>query len=696
MSSRPSKLASAEQPPAIPFSGVIVNGLAIFLGAFLLFSVEPLVAKKILPWFGGSAAVWSTCLVFYQSALLLGYLYAQAVSRYLRPALQTAVHGVLLLACIALLPIGPSARWKMQSPAHPMLLIFIALTASIGLPFLTLSATNPLLQAWLARQGHGRPYRLFALSNFASLAALMLYPSVIEPALDLRAQTAIWSTTFAGFAVLCLYAAWTAQKSRAAGAELEAEAALSVPSGISAGAELTWFVLAACGSMLLLAITNHLDENVAAVPLLWILPLGVYLLSFIVSFGTTLYRRSLWLRLLAFALGILGYSIYNIDVVEAIQITIPVFLAGLFLCCMFCHGELHQLRPPTANLTGFYVMIAAGGAAGAIFIGLVAPQIFAGIYELPVTLIFTGVVALVLTWGSGRWPMRVLWFGVTGCMIAVCVANVRAYHEDAITLRRSFYGSLRVVQSPHAGPEQYRTLYHGTIQHGAEYLLPPRRSRPTTYYGPDSGIGIVLRESFDQPKRVGIVGLGVGTIASYGQHGDTYWFYEINRQVIEIAQTLFFYLRESAASVQIVEGDARLSLAADKSAPFDVLALDAFSGDAIPVHLLTREAFQLYLQHLRPQGVLAFHISNNYLDLAPVVGQLAKEIGYQAVLVHNHGDLDNLILPADWVLVTRNPRVLDNAAVRVHMKPIAPRAGLRPWTDDYNNLIQIFRVPEIH
>lgn len=695
MLSDPSKLTTAGQPPAIAVSCLIINGLAIFVGAFLLFSVEPLVAKKILPWFGGSAAVWSTCLVFYQTALLLGYLYAQAISRYLRPALQTAVHGVLLLGCLTLLPIGPSARWKVQSPEDPMLLILVALAASIGLPFLTLSATNPLLQDWLARQGHSRPYRLFALSNFASLAALILYPSVIEPALDLGAQTAIWSTAFGGFAVLCLYAAWTAQRSRAASAELAPEAALSISTEATAAIEVTWFALAACGSMLLLAITNHLDENVAAVPLLWVLPLSVYLLSFIVSFGTSLYRRSLWLRLLAFALGILGYSIYNINVVEGIQITIPVFLAGLFLCCMFCHGELHRLRPPTANLTRFYVMIAAGGAAGAIFIGLIAPQIFTGIYELPVTLVLTAVLALILTWSSGGWPMRMLWFGATGCMIAVCIANVRAYHEGAITLRRSFYGSLRVVQSAHPGPDQYRTLYHGTIQHGAEYLLPPRRARPTTYYGPDSGIGIVLRECFDSPKRVGIVGLGVGTIAAYGQPGDTFRFYEINHQVVEIAQTLFFYLRESAAAIQIVEGDGRLSLAADNSAPFDVLALDAFSGDAIPVHLLTREAFKLYLRHLRPIGVLAFHVSNNYLDLAPVVAQLAHEIGYQAVLVHNHADDDNLILPADWVLVTRNTTVLDNPAVRVHAKPIARRAGLRPWTDDYNNLIQIFRVPEI-
>jgi SAM-dependent methyltransferase len=278
-------------------------------------------------------------------------------------------------------------------------------------------------------------------------------------------------------------------------------------------------------------------------------------------------------------------------------------------------------------------------------------------------------------------------------MVAVLAANVNAYHENALSVRRSFYGSLRVVESPHAGERQTRTLYHGTIEHGAQFLLPPLRFRPTTYYGSDSGIGIVLRQCFRNPRRVGIVGLGVGTVAAYAQPGDTFRFYEINRQVADIAESLFFYLREAHARVQIIEGDARLSLERENAPRYDVLALDAFSGDAIPVHLLTKEALALYLRHLNPHGVLAFHTSNQYLDLAPIIRQLAEGVGYEAVLVNSQGDDDQLILPSDWVLVTRSAAVLENADVNLHSRPIVSRTGLRPWTDDYNNLFQILKAP---
>jgi SAM-dependent methyltransferase len=441
-------------------------------------------------------------------------------------------------------------------------------------------------------------------------------------------------------------------------------------------------------------VTNHITENVAAVPLLWVLPLAMYLLSFVLSFGfPRVYQRSLWLRLLAFALGIVAYAAYSIDTVEPIQISVPIFLAGLFIACMFCHAELRRLRPAASGLTGFYLMIAFGGAAGAIFVGLLAPRLFSGIYELPLTLCFTASLALLLVWSAGAWGVRLLWVAVLVCMAGAAVANVRAYRQNSITLRRSFYGSLRVVQSPHAGPEQTRTLFHGTIQHGAQFLAPARRMRPITYYGPDSGVGILLRECFPLPKRVGVVGLGTGSLAVYGQPGDTFRFYEINSQVIEIAQSLFFYTRETPAHVEIVEGDARLSLQRESIPPFDVLALDAFSGDAIPVHLLTREAVALYLRHLKPDGVLVFHVSNNYLDLAPVVAQLAQEIHYQTLEVKSHAVPEDLIVPAEWVLVTRNQRVLENTALKLHAQPIPARPDLRPWTDDFNNLLQILKAP---
>ncbi len=648
-------------------------------------------AKRILPWFGGSSAVWSTCLVFYQTALLAGYLYARLLTRWAAPRTQGVIHVCLLIGSLALSPIAPSQSWKPVNPSDPGWLILGLLTRNIGLAFIASAATTPLLQAWLARAGYEAPYRLFALSNLASLSALLAYPLLIEPSLGTSAQISAWRIIYAVFAVLCALAAWWSARERVVEARAAEEFEWTPP-----WRKIYWFALPACSSMLLLSVTNHLDQDVAPVPLLWVLPLAVYLLSFIVSFGgEKVYRRALWLRLLAIGLGVLGYSIYNVNSIEALQVSLPVFLGGLFLCCTFCHSELNRLRPHTADLTTFYLLIAAGGAAGAIFVGLVAPSIFSGIYELPLSLALTAGLTILLIWPEGAWPVRLLWIGATAAMVAVVVANVKAYHSEALSLRRSFYGSLRVVQSPHVGPQQTRTLFHGIIEHGAEYVLPPQRTRPTTYYGPGSGIGIVLREGFPSPKRVGLVGLGIGTLAAYGQPGDTFRFYEINRQIIDISQSLFFYLRASQAQVQIVEGDARLSLERDSSGPFDVLALDAFSGDAIPVHLLTEEALALYKKHLKPQGVIAFHVSNDFLDLAPVVQQLGVATGFQAVLVRSHANDDDLILAADWVLVTNNRSILDNPTVRLLSMPIATRPGLRRWTDDYNDLLQILKAPHI-
>ncbi len=667
----------------------LLAGVAIFASAFLLFTLEPLFAKLILPWFGGSAAVWSTCLVFYQTALLAGYFYARAITRYLTRVQQALLHAALLLLALLLLPIGPSGRWQPVTTTQPMWDIFVMLSGTLGLPFLLLSATSPLVQYWLARAGDEMPYRFFALSNFASLAALLAYPVLVEPGLDIGRQRYWWSGGFVAFAGVCGSFAWLARSAKPRVEPVEK------PEPLPIFRRLYWFSLAACGSMLLLSVTNHITQNVAAVPLLWVLPLAVYLLSFVLGFGANFYRRGLWLRLLALALGGLAYSIYNIDAIDqALQISLPIFLGGLFVCLMFCQGELFLSRPEPAGLTDFYLVIAAGGAAGAIFIGIFAPYLFEGIYELPFALFATAVLVLVSTWGYYGWPVRLLWVGVSGCMAAVFVANVIAYHENALLLVRNFYGSLRVVESPHAGPEQTRTLFHGTIQHGAEFIASDKQRSPTTYYGPDSGIGIALRECLPSgPRRVGVVGLGAGTLAAYGRAGDTFIFYELNPQVITIANALFFFTRESAAHVEIVEGDARLSLERERT-PFDLLVLDAFSGDAIPVHLLTREALAVYLRLLKPGGVIAFHVSNVYLDLAPVVRQLAEQAGYQAVQVKNHEDADNKVLASDWVLVTNNEAILENGAIRLHSVPIARRDGIRPWTDGFNNLLEIVKWPD--
>jgi len=648
----------------------LLAGLSIFAAAFLLFVLEPLVAKRILPWFGGSSAVWSVCLVFYQVALLAGYSYARLLTKYLRQSRQVLVHVAVLVSSLALLPIGPTARWKPDAPGQPAWLILGMLTATIGLPFAALSATSPLLQDWLARSGDDKPYRFFALSNIASLSALLAYPLLIEPYLDARQQSVGWSAGFVFFVLCCSAFAW-AKRAVPGIAKPEASQPL----------RFYWFGLSACGSMLLLSITNHIDENVAAVPLLWVLPLAVYLISFIVAFGSqSFYKRWLWLRLLACGLAMLAYAAYDITAVMPLQVTIPVFLAGLFIGCVFCHSELYRLRPPHSGLTDFYLAIAAGGAAGAVFVGLIAPYIFGGIYELPLSLTFTAALALALTWKSDGWNVRVLWAGVTAAMAAVFVLNVQAYNHNSLALKRSFYGSLRVLQSGDPGPSQFRALYHGTVQHGDQFLWPSRKLQATTYYGPGSGIGKLLLNWRAGPKRVAVVGLGAGTLATYGQPGDTFRFYEINPQVTDLAQDYFTFLKDSQAHIQIVDGDARLSLEREQVPLFDVIVLDAFSGDAIPVHLLTKEAMALYTRRLRPGGMLAFHVSNNYLDLAPVVRQLAAREGYSSLVVYDSADDENMVLASEWVLLHQNGR---------------PQSNVQTWTDDFNSLLPILKTPEL-
>jgi SAM-dependent methyltransferase len=663
----------------------LLSATTIFLSAFLLFSLEPLLAKRILPWFGGSAAVWSTCLVFYQVALLVGYLYARMLTRHLPDRVQSVIHIALLLGSLAVLPVGPQEWWKPSGQGDPFWRILVMLTATVGLPFAALSATSPLLQHWLAQTGDKTPFRLFAVSNFASLAALISYPVLIEPFLDIHSQVLGWSVLYAAFAILCARVAWN---SRTARLSIRQFKAAGTPFSSVRG--LYWLALSACGSMLLLSITNHVTKNVAPFPFLWVLPLAIYLVTFILAFrGAEAYKATRWRACLVPALLALGFSVHNISFSE--RLLLPVFLIGLFVCCYFCHGELARSRPDAEDLTGFYVMLSVGGAIGAVFVGLIAPYLFAGIYELPLALVLTSLLALLLTWRNGQNQSRALWIAMTCLMALVFRADVKQYHEHTVALVRNFYGSLRVVEPPDDPRERQRTFFHGTIEHGMQFLLPDRRSRATTYYGPDSGAGIVLGRCLGGNRRIGIVGLGVGTLAAYGKPGDTFVFYEINPEVIEIANSKFTFLGDSRASVSTVPGDARLSLEHEIAPPYDALVLDAFSGDAIPFHLLTREAIGLYLRHLKPDGVLAFHLTNRFLDLPPVVKQLADEIGYRSVLVTNPEDRSHLVFGSSWMLVTKNQSVLDEPTVRAETTPISVRTNLRPWTDGSNNLFEVLK-----
>jgi hypothetical protein len=650
---------------------LFLYGATIFLSAFLLFLIQPIFAKLILPWFGGSSAVWTTCLVFFQTALLGGYLYAHLLTGRVSARIQPWVHAALLAIALLLLPVMPGERWKPAGAGDPAWQILAMLTAVLGLPYFLLSATSPLLQKWLAREG-AQPYRLFALSNVGALLALAAYPLWMEPRISTREQDLGWSVGFALFAVLCGFGAWL-NRGRA-DAKDEVETAARHESTIP------WLLLAAAGSMMLVATTNQLTQNVAAVPFLWILPLSVYLLSFIICFESPRwYQRGFFLRMLAVALASLAYALYDIQVSEAIPVAIPLFTIGLFITCMFCHGELSRRKPETSHLTSFYLMIALGGALGAIFTGMIAPH----------SLFFVAALALWLNWDGG-WAQRLLWAAVAFAMLVALGEEIRGYHKDTLVMTRSFYGSLRVVESIRGGAKT-RTLYHGIVQHGAQYLDPAKRDEPTTYFGPDSGAGLVLRYCCDGPKRVGIIGLGAGTLAAYGKPGDVFQFYEINPQVTELAKSRFTFLSDSKASVSVVTGDARLSLEREAAPPFDVFIADAFSGDAIPVHLLTNEAFDLYLRHMKPSGILAVHISNNYLDLAPVVAQLASVHGLTARMVRTPKDETHLYSRAEWILMTRDAAFFTRPEIAGSAKIIEERPGLRLWTDDYNNLLQVLR-----
>jgi spermidine synthase len=703
----------------------LLYAAAIFLSSSLLFLVEPMAGKRVLPLLGGSAAVWITCLVFFQTALLLGYLCAHGIATRLRPKAQAIIYGLLLIVSLAQVALNLNPH-PHASTARPIVSVLLVLSGLIGLPFLVLSATSSLLQAWYARGTASRnqvgmaeaakpPYRLFAISNFGSLLALLIYPILIEPYFSLRTQTLAWSIGFLIFALVCgaisfgasLYAEHPVEASAAARAgqggdppsiasaqttEPQTGREESADKPPTAGDRVLWLLMAAGGALLLSAVTSHLSQNIAAIPLLWILPLTIYLLTFVIAFNGKLYWRWVVICLLPFALGGVGYKIANLDTDISLRMSIAMFCVLLFVACLFCHGELYRRRPAPRYTTQYYLLIAAGGALGSMFVGVCAPYIFLGSYEMAWSLVYTAALAAVLLWRS-HWLWTVFWTIVTVAMLVVVVKQVHAYGENTIVQVRSFYGTMRVLQENDAEAGMYRTLVHGTIQHGTQYFSSEDdRTSPTTYYVHASGIGLALDYCCKyRPRRAGFIGLGAGTLAAYGKPGDVFRFYEIDPHVERIARNIFTYLRDSKAKIEIVEGDARLSMEAEPPQQYDVIAVDAFSGDAIPVHLLTAEAVQLYQRHLRPGGILAFHVSNSYVDLGPVVAQEAEHAGLSAVMVSNPDDEYTGAYAADWVLVTANRDFLGLPKVSAAAEEIAPTPGLRLWTDDYSSLWPIVK-----
>jgi spermidine synthase/MFS family permease len=630
--------------------------VTIFLSSFLLFLVQPLIARLILPWFGGSAAVWTTCMLFFQALLLVGYAYAHLVERYSRPRFQALLHSALLAVAVATLPIAPGDIWKPSGSENPVVSILLLLGATVGLPYFLLAANSPLLQAWFARARPGEnPYRLFAVSNLGSLVALLGYPFVLEPNLGGAGQVSLWSWLFAAFALVCAAVAWLTPAHRSA----EGERTGAGP--LTRGEVGLWLALSATGSVLLLAVTNHLTQNVASAPLLWLAPLTLYLASFILSFDGKGWYRPEWLwSVLLVWIAVMGWLIVDDDFQFDMPVQLGIFLPGLFLGCLFCHGELYRRRPAPARLTAFYLIVAGGGALGGLLVAVAAPILFSGYYELGIGLVVLAALAAGCFGRLGRLPRYASLAVLLG--IAACAAyDGMRYQRDVRVATRSFYGVLRVKEYGAEGTESHlRRLVHGAIMHGEQYLHESTRTMLTTYYHQDSGIGGAIRSLGERPARVGIIGLGVGTIAAYGRPGDLYRFYEIDSRVIQVALHEFTYLTDSKAKIELALGDARLALEREPPRNFDVLAVDAFSSDAIPVHLITREALGVYLRHVRPDGIVAFHLSNRFLDLVPVVARLAKEHGVHAVLVRDDPDEeeDYRRSRTDWVLVSRDPAVL--------------------------------------
>jgi len=752
--------------------------LTIFAGAFLLFEVQPLIAKIILPWFGGSAAVWTTCLLFFQIVLLFGYSYAHTLIRFLKPRAQVLAHCAVLLASALALPIYPSAAWKPATPAEPILRILGLLAVTVGPPYFALSATAPLLQAWYARRFPGTlPYRLYALSNAGSMLALLSYPALVEPAFPAHGQATVWSFLYGAFIALCAAAAL-----RLGAGAIEPLRLQSAARPPRRNLYALWLALPACASALLLAVTSHLTLNMAAIPLLWVLPLSVYLLSFILCFERSgWYRRALFVPLLGAALAVMAWATFSRDAgVMPIQLGIPLFLAGLFVCSMTLHGELARRKPDPRYLTHFYLTVAAGGAAGGLFVGLAAPLLFNAYYELPVCLIAAPALALACLrldpdaeWQRNLLPSRLMlaalaalaaagylayawrdallapahalfgratealdswvlqrellvgaalallllrrgwnfrwarrwkqWAAFLAELAALVLAGAVGFETRYINsgtrvMVRNFYGGLRVHDSvPETDWGATRSLTDGTINHGEQFLNPARRDSPTTYFGPNSGIGLAIRAKRKTgPIRVGIIGLGTGTITAYGRAGDDYHYYEINPLVLRLSQpqpatprTEFTFLADCKARREVTLGDGRLSLERESPQHFDVLAVDAFSSESVPVHLLTREAFELYFRHLKPDGILAVNISNRFIDLEPVVDGESHALGKIDRLALNDEDDEQDIFPAAWMLVTApaagfDKLILDGSST------VQTRA-IRLWTDDYSNLFQILR-----
>lgn len=688
---------------------MILYAASIFLSAFLLFQVQPMIGKAILPWFGGTPAVWSTLLLVFQVLLTGGYAYAAWLVRHVKQPAR--IHSLLLIAAAGIFvvrafagshPVLPSLSETTPNISSPVFEIIKLLLLSVALPFFTLSSNSPLIQAWFSRHYPSRSYaRLYALSNAGSLLGLLTYPFLIEPNFSLGVQGWIW---LAGFLLFGILTGWLAFQSGGVVPPLRPER-VGVPVGPAANPTLAvrslWIALSATASLFLLSVTNLISQEVAVIPFLWILPLAIYLVSFILTFSSERgYQRKFhaWLFVISVALTL--FVLLNATSLP-IYWQILAYCILLYAACMLCHGELYLLRPAAEQLTTFYLMVSMGGALGGIFVSLIAPMIFNGYWEFFVGLALTAALVLTVLRASRDIPARARFMLIIFFLVTGMLAVLSTYFSGSLFAERNFYGVIRVRELvPQGSNEPAYVMTHGLTVHGLQFITPEMRNLPTSYYVPEAGAGVAITSHprYGQGLRVGLLGAGVGTLTAYGQAGDMYRLYEINPAVIALAEGqggYFSFVADSQAEVTMVPGDARISLERELQRGhlqnFDVLVLDTFSSDSIPVHLVTQEAFGLYLSHLARDGIIAAHITNLHLDLQPVFWQLAQFYNLNMIRVDDPGDSDGGYA-SHWILLSPDPGILQVPAIQAGSADLEGYStDVRLWTDNYSNLFQILK-----
>ena len=722
---------------------------ALFLSAALLFFVQPMVAKMILPFLGGSPAVWNTCLFFFQTFLLLGYLYAHFGSSWLGVKRHMILHLVIIAAALYFLPVTIPSVWLESSDYAPVTLVLWVLWVSVGFPFFVLSASAPLLQKWFSSSGHADahdPYFLYAASNAGSLLGLLAYPLLLESRLTLTQQSRLWLYIYIGFSALTFASGMALRRLMASG-----KRTVNAVSGATIEApkptlrrRLRWIVLSFAPSSLLLGVTTYVTTDLASVPLLWVLPLSLYLISFIVAFRRDSWGSSSFLVKRQGFLLLAAAITFFAQATEPAVILLPLHLLAFFVTGLVCHTELAKDRPETKYLTEYYLWISFGGLLGGFFNGFLAPVIFSSVQEYPLAMIAAALVRPRLEAQSDKsehvfrdvlWPaalfviiFTLVWwtrdhqvlsayvahiviFGVSAVIglsfarrplrfalgIGAIMLATSGYHGpfgDLLFSERSFFGVYRAMRDT---GNKFHFIFHGTTLHGAQSLDPARRRQPLSYYHPTGPAGQVFKslsaEGFDKP--VAIVGLGAGALACYGKPGQVFTFYEIDPLVERIARNVFTYLKDCSPQISVSIGDARVTLARAPAGFYGMFILDAFSGDSIPIHLLTQEAVELYLSKLVPDGVLLFHVSNRYMDLTRVVDRVAARLNLTALAQHDVKLSDDDIAegkqPSQWVIMARREKVISAFQDDPRWQPLSNRESGEVWTDDYSNILQVLR-----